>query len=181
LQTDELHKPVATHALHAPISKHLHSLAGNKRAVQTAACESPRSVTTVRDAIMPESGRLFWVAPSSEGFTNWPWPASALPACLIAVDCYSALSLTQGSPMRWYRMLQLARTGTGCGGTRWNGPGHIACGEIRSPVQRGALTAQSEACGLCRRRLRVVFRRHGAISPIHRRHLANPKRACATG
>lgn len=59
LETDELHKPVATHALHAAISKQLHSLAGNKRAVQTAACESSRVVTTVRDAIMASLGDYF--------------------------------------------------------------------------------------------------------------------------
>jgi hypothetical protein len=52
LGTDELHKPVAIHALHAAISKHPHSLAGKKRAVQTATCESLRAVTMLRDAIM---------------------------------------------------------------------------------------------------------------------------------
>jgi hypothetical protein len=52
LETDEVHKPVDIHALRAAISKHLHLLAGNKRAVQTAACESPRSVTTGRDALV---------------------------------------------------------------------------------------------------------------------------------
>jgi len=52
LRTDELHKPVDIHALHAAISKHLHLRAGNKRGVQTAARESPRAAATARDAIM---------------------------------------------------------------------------------------------------------------------------------
>jgi hypothetical protein len=52
LGTDELHKPVAPHAEHAAISKHLHPLAGNKRGVQTAACESTHAVTMLRDHIM---------------------------------------------------------------------------------------------------------------------------------
>jgi hypothetical protein len=59
LETDEVHKPVAPHAMQAAISKHLHSLAGNKRAVQTAACESLRAVTSLRDAIMASLGDYF--------------------------------------------------------------------------------------------------------------------------
>jgi hypothetical protein len=59
LETDEVHKPVDIHALHAAISKHLHLLAGNKRAVQIAACESPRSVTSGRDALVVALGHYF--------------------------------------------------------------------------------------------------------------------------
>jgi hypothetical protein len=80
LETDELHKPVDTQAVDAAISKHLHLLAGNKRAVQTAACESPRCVTTGRDALVGSSGTLFWAALAARG-------SLAATASLCVPDC----------------------------------------------------------------------------------------------
>jgi hypothetical protein len=59
LETDEVHKPVDNYALQAAISKHLHRLAGNKRTVQIAACESPRSVTSGRDVLVVGPGHYF--------------------------------------------------------------------------------------------------------------------------
>jgi hypothetical protein len=112
LETDELHKPVDTHALHAAISKQSpltcreQASSSDSRLRITSPCYHGPGCSYGR------SGGLFWVASSCEGFTCWPWPASVWSTCLIAVDCYSALSLTQGSPTWWYRMMQLARTVT---------------------------------------------------------------------
>lgn len=105
--------------------------------------------------------------------------ASLCAASLSVVDGYSTLLLAQ---LRSNVVIpRRAAAGPHC---RTAGRAKCTSDALRCSVNGaasrqtmvgGAMTAWpalSEACGLCR--LRVVFR-HAAISPIHRRHLANPQ------
>jgi hypothetical protein len=83
LETDELHKPVATRtARHdqqtSPLACREQASSSDSRLRITARCYPGPG------CFRGKSGRLFWVASSREGFTCWPLPASA---CVYVPDC----------------------------------------------------------------------------------------------